>query len=44
LWCGIPRAVAQKQKQREREITQHFPKHCTNPPICCRSESPSIKT
>ena len=33
LWCRIPRAVAQKQKQREREITQHFPYHHIDPPI-----------
>jgi hypothetical protein len=29
----ISRAVAQKQKQRECEITQYLPKHCLNPPI-----------
>ena len=33
LWCRISRAVAQKQKQRERKITQHFLEHCPNPPI-----------
>jgi hypothetical protein len=27
LWGGISRAVTQKQKQRQREITQYFAKH-----------------